>query len=106
MLLSILAYTFYKAQFRTGSIVTHWGPLLFVALSFPLIMADPMRHLLQDQNAWPAPGSSEYRSGCHDETVRCLSVMGVFFYNYHDLFGVFLPRLWHAVEREFSPETS
>jgi len=42
-------------------------------------MADPLRHVLQDGNIWNPPASSEYRPDCHDETFRCLSVLGWFF---------------------------
>jgi len=42
-------------------------------------MADQTRHVIQDLEWWPGgdwPGSSEYRSDCHDETFRCLSPVG------------------------------
>jgi len=80
MLLAMMAFTANAAHRRAGmALWQQYGPLVLIMLSFPLVMADPTRHVLQDANIWPSPGSSEYRSDCHDETIRCLSVLGVFF---------------------------
>jgi len=56
-----------------------YGPFYMVLISFPLIMADLIRHILQDTNVWPEPGSAEYRDQCHEETMACLSTVGIIF---------------------------
>jgi len=79
MLLVLMAYTAAASRHRSGTNWYRYGPMILVMISVPLVMADPSRHVLQDANVWPPPGSSEYRPDCHDETIRCLSVLGVFF---------------------------
>jgi len=79
MMLFLMAYTAKKAQDRFGTFYQQYGPLIMIMISVPLVLADPTRHVLQDANVWPPPSSSEYRPDCHDETIRCLSVLGVFF---------------------------
>ncbi len=70
------------------------GPLLLVALSVPLILADTLRHVLQDTGYWlsciPKAGggcewwsSAEYKSGeaetTSDENLSHLSPIGIVF---------------------------
>jgi len=77
MMLGITGYMLYNAKkYRFG---THWqqyGPTYLCAVAALMIMADLMRHVLQDANVWPSPGSDEYRDGCNTETMECLSVVG------------------------------
>jgi len=56
-----------------------YGPFYLVLFAVPLVMADLTRHILQDTNVWPEPGSAEYRDGCPDETISCLSTVGIIF---------------------------
>jgi len=79
MLLALLAYVVHCSKRRRGTTWRKYGPTILTAISFPLIMADPTRHVLQDQKVWPAPSSSEYRPDCKTESIHCLSVLGVFF---------------------------
>mmetsp|Transcript_5129 Transcript_5129/g.14338 ORF Transcript_5129/g.14338 Transcript_5129/m.14338 type:complete len:145 (-) Transcript_5129:175-609(-) len=66
---------------------SHWqqfGPFYICALGVPLIMADLTRHILQDSDVWPSPGSDMYRSDCKYSThgiggLRCLSWVGLTF---------------------------
>jgi len=47
-----------------------------------LVMADLTRHVLEDTNVWPSDGTwgaSEYRDDCTEETMHCLSTVGVIF---------------------------
>jgi len=79
MLIIMSLYTAYTVKRRT---LPHWnkyGPLYLTLFAVPLIMADLLRHVLQDVGAWPSPGSNEYRSNCSSENVSCLSVVGIFF---------------------------
>jgi len=80
VLLLISAYVWYRARYRYGSRWQRYGPFILTACSLPLIMADLLRHVLQDTQVWPAnKGSREYRQGCEKETMECLSVVGWFF---------------------------
>jgi len=63
-----------------------WGPTYLTVVAGFLIMADLTRHILEDVGAWPerlgyndAWGSGEYRADCPEETMHCLSPMGVLF---------------------------
>ena len=113
-MLAITLYTFYCTRRRSGPHCNKFGPTYIVAMAAMLIMADLVRHVLQDANIWPVssinltgaartcactaphcahclfyllvcllwlqePGSRQYRAGCHDETFRCLSSVGVVF---------------------------
>jgi len=65
-------------------------------------MADLMRHVLQDVGWWPSgqfPGSSEYRSGCEDENMSCLSLVGWLFtvvFTYAGFLLLFIGTMWNA----------
>jgi len=79
MLVVMIIFTANSTKRRYGSKWKKYGPLIFVSLAFPLIMADLTRHVFQDVDWWPPPGSSEYRHGCQTENVTCLSVVGWMF---------------------------
>lgn len=79
MMVGITAYTFYTSKRRYGRHFHKYGPTYLVIMSTLLIMADLMRHVLQDANIWPEPGSRQYNPGCHDETFHCLSPVGWIF---------------------------
>jgi len=70
---------YYQSPKRRGSHLYRYGPFYLVLFSVPLVMADLTRHLLQDTNVWPEPGSAEYRDGCEQENVTCLSIVGIVF---------------------------
>jgi len=99
-MLGLMAYTAKKSRDRDGGTFFHqFGPLIVVMISVPMVLADPTRHVLQDANLWLPPSSSEYRSDCHDETIRCLSVVGVLFTIVMTYFGFALliyGTLWNA----------
>jgi len=80
MMLVALGYTLYKSRSRRGQFYQRYGPAIFVAMATVLILVDPFRHILQDVGVWPEGqsqwASNEYRDQCHDETVKCLSVVG------------------------------
>lgn len=53
-------------------------------MSIPLVLADEMRHLLQDSGLWPEPGSSMYRPDCPHSVhglqgITCLTLVGWLF---------------------------
>jgi len=90
MLIGMCFYMYYQSPKRPGPHFNKYGPFYLVLLSFPLIMADLMRHILQDTNVWPEPGSAEYRDGCHQENVTCLSTVGIVFTIVCTYLGFFL----------------
>jgi len=104
MMIGVNIYIFYcgLTKRRGQSFWKRFGPMLFTILASILIMADLVRHLLQDLNVWPSgpwPGSSEYRVGCDTETMRCLSVLGVFFTviaTYSGFVLLFIGTMWNA----------
>jgi len=53
-----------------------YGPTYLTFMASILIMADLMRHVLQDADIWPEPSSRQYMPGCHEETFKCLSGIG------------------------------
>jgi len=101
MLICLMIYTGYTIKRRYGTSFQKYGPFYLVCIATPLIMADLFRHVLQDSNVWPEPGSAQYRPNCGDETMKCLSVVGVFFHHYHDVCGVCIVNCGNNVECEF-----
>lgn len=79
MMTAITLYLLYCSRRRTGPHCHKYGPTYIMILASLLIMADLMRHVLQDANIWPEPSSRQYRPGCHDETFHCLSGIGIVF---------------------------
>jgi hypothetical protein len=51
---ALCVYVTYKARERPAypTWFSRWGPTIFVWLAFPLILADPLRHVLADKNVW------------------------------------------------------
>jgi len=76
VMIGLCIYVGLKRKQRFGSWWKINGPMIFTILASLFIMADLTRHVLQDLNWWPDPGSSEYMSGCHEETFKCLSPLG------------------------------
>lgn len=79
MMLAITAYMIYCSRRRHGPHCFKYGPTYIMLMASVLIMADLVRHVLQDANIWPEPSSRQYRPGCHDETFKCLSGIGIVF---------------------------
>jgi len=79
-----------------------WGPFLLTFIAMFLILADLMRHVLQDTNVWPAgpwPGSNEYRNNCPKENFTCLSAVGWIFTivcTYSGFVLLFIGTMWNA----------
>jgi len=99
MLLGICMYIDYTASRRRGRHCKKWGPTYICVVASIFIMMDQTRHILQDIDWWPAPGSSEYRQGCHDETFYCLSAVGWLFtvvFTYLGFAMLFVGTLWNG----------
>jgi len=102
IMLALVVYIRYTAKYRFGS---HWhtyGPTYMCCVAALMIMADLMRHVLQDADVWPAgpwPGSSQYRAGCPEESMECLSAVGwifTFALTYGGFAMLFIGTLWNA----------
>jgi len=99
MMIFVVAYTAYKSRSRRG---THWniyGPTYLVVLAAVLIMADLVRHVMQDVGFWPGPSSNEYRHGCESENMSCLSAIGWLFTvvcTYSGFILLFIGTMWNA----------
>lgn len=76
MLLVITIWTYIGAARRSGSCFQVYGPTILAMFATIFVMADLTRHVMQDTGFWPAPGSSEYKEGCHEETFHCLNTLG------------------------------
>lgn len=92
----VWGFTFYSRRNRL-SYKPWWrreGPIILITIAVPLIMADILRHVLQDTGLWPScivlPGggcawysSAEYKSGeaetTQDENLTHLSTIGILF---------------------------
>jgi len=86
MMIGLAIYIGWGSRRRKGTHCHRWGPTYLTVIAGFLIMADLTRHIMEDINAWPEHmgknylwGSGEYRDDCHEETMRCLSLMGVLF---------------------------
>jgi len=99
VMLGMCIYVARKRRLRYGSKWRKNGPLILTIFASMFIMADLTRHVIQDLEWWPAPGSSEYRSDCHEETFKCLSVIGWLFTVAFTYFGFALlvvGTMWNA----------
>jgi len=103
MMVGLSIYVAYHSRTRWG---THWnkyGPTYITILSGFLIMADLTRHVLEDTNVWPSVdgnwGAAEYRSDCTQETMHCLTTVGVLFtivFTYSGFFLMAVGTMWNA----------
>jgi len=80
MMFGISLYTLNCTKRRKGKgHFFQYGPTYLTILSSFLILADLVRHVLQDADIWPEPSSRQYMPGCHEETFKCLSGVGWIF---------------------------
>ena len=89
MLAGMVVYTGYTAKRRTkkarGSCWYKWGPTVLVAFGACFILADTVRHVLQDQGLWPEKvcrglmgcgGSNQYQ--CADSASKSCCPPGIY----------------------------
>jgi len=102
MMLCMCGYMLYCARTKRAKKSYRYVPFFMTVLASLLIMADLLRHVLQDVGLWkagPWPGSSEYRADCPEETMRCLSPLGVVFTiicTYSGFVLLFVATMWNA----------
>jgi len=80
-----------------------FGPFYFTVVAAFFILADIIRHVLQDTDVWPAPGSNEYRPECaqttSQENIKCLSLVGwifTIFFTWSGFVLLFIGTMWNA----------
>eukprot|EP00983_Pelagomonas_calceolata_P031046 975090-Pelagomonas_calceolata.AAC.2 len=56
-------WTRLRVLFR-GSVWERQGPTILMSIATPLVLADQLRHVLQDSGIWLPPSSSMYRDDC------------------------------------------
>jgi len=81
LLSAMLAATAYGTRARAqlqSSRIGVYGPLCLMAVAALLVIADPLRRVLQDGGVWTGPSSSTFRDGC-GEGWKCLSTTGILF---------------------------
>jgi len=102
MMIAVSAYMFYCARTKRVGMKYQYHPFIITVVASFLIMADLTRHVLQDLDIWPAgdfPGSSQYRSGCDEENITCLSIIGWLFtivFTYTGFILLFWGTMWNA----------
>jgi hypothetical protein len=105
MLVLLTAYIAWSSKKRFGTTWQKYGPLILMPIASAMIIADPIRHVLQDADVWPARngdhyvGSAQYLRGCAHETMSCLSPIGIVFtivLTYVGFFILFVGMLWNA----------
>jgi len=102
IMLALVIYIRYTAKYRFGSHCETYGPTYVCLIAALMVMADLTRHVLQDAEIWkagPWPGSSQYRQGCPEESMECLSAVGwifTFALTYGGFATLFIGTLWNA----------
>lgn len=104
LMIAVNSYILYCAIKKRSRLphIKKFGPFYLTVAAGILIMADLVRHVLQDVNIWkegPWPGSSQYRAGCENENITCLSAVGVVFtivFTYSGFLLLFAGTMWNA----------
>jgi len=99
MLILMIAYTAYSLRNRWGGCWQKYGPLILVSIAFPLIIAEPLRHILQDNDVWTGDSVKIYRDNCSSGYLDCLSLTGwliTFTATYSGFAILFVGSLWNA----------
>ena len=81
LLSAMLAATAYGTRARAqlqSSRIGVYGPLCLMAVAALLVIADPLRRVLQNGGVWTDPSSSAFRDGC-GEGWKCLTTTGILF---------------------------
>ncbi|KAG1654848.1 hypothetical protein FOA52_007599 [Chlamydomonas sp. UWO 241] len=82
VLTNLIQFMATQAASKPG-LLSHWqryGPTWLLVAATPLILADQVRHSLQDSGIWPEPGSSMYRDDCDPTWSNwCLTPVGWLF---------------------------
>jgi len=103
-MIAVNAYILYCARTKRTKLphFKQYGPFYLTVAAALFIMADLLRHVLQDVNIWkegPFPGSAQYRAGCEQENITCLSPIGVVFtiiFTYSGFILLFAGTMWNA----------
>ena len=75
VLTNLIQLFYHKAGLRLGR--RRLGPTYILSVASILILADQIRHVLQDTDIWPSPGSNMYLDNCHTTAFSwCLTAVG------------------------------
>lgn len=107
MMAVLVGYVYFTSKRRVGPELgrpwcNKFGPLVVTSCAVPLVLADQLRHVLQDTNVWPPgpwPGSSQYRPDCGSETMACLSAVGwvfTFAFTYTGFVLIAIGTMWNS----------
>lgn len=101
VMVAMLTFFAYCTRTRAQLHTTHlkiYGPLYLLFVASLLILADPLRHVLQDGGVWVGPSSNAFREGC-GEGWSCLTTTGIFFcvvFTYVGFFAMFTASAWNG----------
>lgn len=96
VMVGVIIFLWLEKKKRFG---THWeiyGPLYLSTLGGLLMIADPLRHVLQDNGI---VNMNEYISGCPTENFACLSTIGWIFtvaFTYSGIALLVVGTMWNA----------
>jgi hypothetical protein len=101
VLVALITYSAYCTRERAqlhSSRVQVYGPFSLLCFAALLVIADPLRHVLQDGGVWDGPSSDAFREGC-GEGWGCLTATGVLFmcvFTYAGFVLLFTANMWNA----------
>jgi hypothetical protein len=75
-----------------------YGPFLLMCFASLLVLADPIRHVLQDEGIWAGESSNAFKDGCGEGWV-CLTTTGILFmivFTYLGFALLFTANFWNA----------
>jgi hypothetical protein len=96
VMVGVVIFLWMEKKKRFG---THWdvsGPLYLSALGGALMIADPLRHVLQDNDVVVM---NQYRPDCPTENFACLSTIGWIFtvaFTYSGIALLVIGTMWNA----------
>lgn len=85
VLTNLAQFMAHKALGRKATLTTwqRYGPTFLLLAATPLLLADQIRHCLQDSGTWPEPASSMFRDDCESSGIfggfYCLTPIGWLF---------------------------
>ena len=98
LLMIYIGYCTRERSRRYSSGVQVYGPFVLLCFASMLVLADPLRHVLQDSGLWTGPSSKSYYDGC-SESWNCWTATGILFMGVFTYLGfvlLFTANLWNA----------
>ena len=80
VLTNLIQLFYHSSQVKPGTNWQRFGPTYLLALATSLILADQVRHVLQDSEIWSPPASNMYQDDCDATWFKwCLTPVGWIF---------------------------